>query len=447
MASVSEVLTGGNGISLLAAVGTSDLPDLGFVEEEHLVEGRARRFEAVGEQGADGRWEVHEAGEADFATRVIVRRPASADRANGTVVVEWLNVSAGADGGPDWTYLSREIVRGGYSWVGVSAQAVGVEGGGGLVAVPDVPGPVVDGLVGSDPERYGRLRHPGDAYAFDLFAQVGNLLRSPGAIDPLGGLRVDRVLAVGESQSAFFLTTYANAIQPRDRAYDAILIHSRGAGGARLDGAPIEPASATAVRVRDDLAVPVMIVEAETDVGPVLRYYDARQPDHDRLRVWEMAGTAHADDFQTGGFAELFGFAQAVNRGPQHLVMKSALRHLDTWVRDGIAPPVAPRLTAVAGPRLVRDGHGNALGGIRTPIVDVPVAEVSGDNDASTRFELLFGRTVPFDAGTLRALYPSREAYLDAFRQSAADVVAAGFVLADDEEDLLAMADPSGIPG
>ena len=100
----------------------------------------------------------------------------------------------------------------------------------------------------------------------------------------------------------------------------------------------------------------------------------------------------------------------------------------------------------MVGPRLVRDGYGNAFGGIRTPIVDVPVAEVTGDNDATTRFEMLFGRTVPFDPDTLRALYPSRPAYLDAYRQSAADVVAAGFVLADDEPDLLAMADPSGIP-
>jgi Alpha/beta hydrolase domain len=446
MATVIEQLSGGKGVALLAAVGTSDLPDLGFVEEEYLVEGDARRFGPVGELGPDGRWEVAEGDAAPFATRIVVRRPASAERANGTVVVEWLNVSPGADGAPDWTYLSREIVRGGYSWVGVSAQAVGVEGGGGLVAVPDVPDAVVDGLVGTDPERYGRLHHPGDAFAFDLFAQVGTCLRSPGPLDPLGGVRVERVLAVGESQSAFFLTTYVNAIQPRVGAYDAILIHSRGAGAARLDGMTIDPTSATPTRVRDDLEVPVLIVEAETDVGPVLRYFEARQPDTDRLRLWEMAGTAHADDFQTGGFAEFFGFAEPVNRGPQHLVMKAALRHLDAWVRDGSTPPMAPRLTVVAGPKVVRDGFGNALGGIRTPIVDVPVAEVSGDNDGRERFEKLFGRTVPFSAETLRSLYPSRDAYLDAYRQSAADAVAAGFVLPDDEADLLAMADPSGIP-
>lgn len=62
-----------------------------------------------------------------YATRVLVRRPADPARFNGTVVVEWLNVSAGQD--LDFVYAAtRElIVRAGYAWVGVSAQRVGVE--------------------------------------------------------------------------------------------------------------------------------------------------------------------------------------------------------------------------------------------------------------------------------------------------------------------------------
>ena len=59
----------------------------------------------------------------------MVRRPADPAAFSGTLVVEWLNVSSGADAAPDWTYLSDEIVRRGHVWVGVSAQYVGVEGG------------------------------------------------------------------------------------------------------------------------------------------------------------------------------------------------------------------------------------------------------------------------------------------------------------------------------
>ena len=57
-----------------------------------------------------------------------MRRPEDAARFNGTVVVEWMNVSAG-ESAPDWDYLNPELMREGYAWVGVSAQALGVDGG------------------------------------------------------------------------------------------------------------------------------------------------------------------------------------------------------------------------------------------------------------------------------------------------------------------------------
>ena len=64
-----------------------------------------------------------------------------------------------------------------------------------------------------------------------MFAQIGQALRAP-APSVLGGLRPSHVLAIGESQSAFYLTTYADAIQPLDHAYQGIFIHSRGGGAA-----------------------------------------------------------------------------------------------------------------------------------------------------------------------------------------------------------------------
>lgn len=450
-ARVERRLSGGHGIALLSAVDTRDLSARGLIEEEYEVRGQARAFPPAADPAdeglaPDGRWVVEAAQWAEFATRVVVRRPTDPARANGTVVVEWLNVSAGADSSPDWTYLADELIRGGYAWVGVSAQAVGVIGGPGLVGVPDG---ATSGLIQTDPERYGELHHPGDEFAFDLFTQIGRLLRAPGPIDPLGGQRVDRLLAVGESQSAFFLTSYANAHQPVQGVYDGLLIHSRGVGSAALDGVALpDPARAAPVRVRDDLAVPVLILEMETDVGPMLRYALARQPDTDRLRVWEVAGTAHADDYQVGGMSHLFGFEQPPNAGPQHLVVKAALAHLDRWVATGQAPPRAPALTVVVDegvPRLVRDGLGNALGGIRTPLVDVPVATLSGDNQATERFQQLFGCTLALAPTLLAERYPSRAAYLEAYERSADDAVAAGWVLAADREALLAMAQPERI--
>ena len=42
------------------------------------------------------------------------------------MVVEWLNVSGQVDANPDWTMTHNELIRDGFAWVGVSAQAVGL---------------------------------------------------------------------------------------------------------------------------------------------------------------------------------------------------------------------------------------------------------------------------------------------------------------------------------
>ncbi len=47
---------------------------------------------------------------------------------NGTVVVEWLNVSAGSDTDPGLGYAAAELDREGYAYVGVSAQQAGING-------------------------------------------------------------------------------------------------------------------------------------------------------------------------------------------------------------------------------------------------------------------------------------------------------------------------------
>ena len=121
-----------------------------------------------------------------------------------------------------------------------------------------------------DPERYGDLSHPGDAFAYDLYTQVGRALRAPGDLDPLEGLDVQRMLAVGESQSAFMLSTYADGVQPLTHEFDGFLIHSRGGGvpGLGEPGAGLDVAGSIGrppTIIRTDLDVPVMIVQTETD--------------------------------------------------------------------------------------------------------------------------------------------------------------------------------------
>ncbi len=430
-------LEGGRGVNVLSVVGRRGMGHHGYVESEWAVAGEASAYDADLPLPRDGRWEARPAWRAPYRTRVLVRRPADPAACSGTVVVEWLNVSAGQDSCPDWSYLSEELLRRGHVWIGVSAQQVGISGGASLVGLPDH-----GGLVGIDPERYGALHHPGDAFSYDIFTQVGRAVAHPGAGGPLDGVPVTVVLAIGESQSAFRLAGYCNAVQPQVGVFDGVLIHSRGGFAADLTGDTRLTSGALPVAiVRDDLEVPVLMVQDEGDLLPPLSFLPARQSDHDRFRLWEIAGSAHADAFQLGGDPGAMHCSHLVNDGPQHLVVKAALAHLDRWARGGDAPPAAPRLTARldhAGPdpsaaRIVRDRWGNALGGLRSPFVDVPAATVSGAAaDCGNPLCRLFGTTVPFAPGVLRDLYRDHGTYLEVFEASARAMAAAGFALTDD---------------
>lgn len=452
-ADVSQELTGGNGI-FLASASSIDLASVGYEEQELVASGTATSYTG-GPIPTDGRVDLTEGTTADYRTRVVVRRPSDPTEANGTVVVEWLNVSGGLDANPDWTFMADELVRSGTTWVGVSAQLIGVEGGEVAVSagVGDLAG---KGLVTIDPTRYASLDHPGDAFSYDIYTQVARAIRESGDDGPLGGVTPERVIAIGESQSAFALTTYANGVQPLTEAFDGFLIHSRGGAPLPLGQAGESVSISDAVfdppvTIRTDLDVPVLMIETETDVTSVIGYHAARQDDTDRIRLWEVAGTAHADAFTVGPLADTLPCGAPINDGPQRFVLRAGIRALDTWVRTGEAPPSAPRLevtTASGSPVTVRDADANALGGVRLPQISVPVATLSGERGPTGGVIcMLLGTTVPFTAERLATLYPSTEDYLAAYTAATDSAIAAGFALPEDRQQILDDADPAAISG
>ncbi len=132
-----------------------------------------------------------------------------------------------------------------------------------------------------------------------------------------------------------------------------------------------------------------------------------------------------------------------INAGPQqHYVGQAALAQLIRWVTDGDMPPAAPRLQVDAtGTGFTLNAHGIAVGGIRTPWVDVPTAVLSGLGQTGETFAMLFGRTEPFDDATLSALYPGGKAeYLQKFEASLDATIAAGFLLGADRAEILEFA-------
>lgn len=438
-----------------------DLAKVGYQQGEYFISGKARSFVNTEPLQRDGKWAVKVADDAAFKTRIVVFRPIDAARFNGTVVFEWLNVSGGTDAAADWISTHTELIRKGYAWVGVSAQKAGIDGGGINMAGLKVY------LKALNPKRYESLLHPGDSFSFDMFSQTARAVLEPKDVDPLGGLRAKYALAAGESQSAFFLTTYVNAIAPVTKVFDGYFIHSRGSSSAKLSQSPqTEIEMPTAVLVRDDLNTPVMMMQTETDLF-LLGSHASRQPDSRNFRLWEIAGTAHADIYMLKGSADLgndpnvaavvsiaapqpgiIECSRPINSGPQHFVAKAAFAALDNWVRNGVSPSHADRLEVTDEPAtLKRDKFGNALGGIRTPYVDAPIATLSGyGQDAnSTRLCSLFGSTVLFDRDMLAKLYPDHATYVTAVAESVDRAVANGFLLQPDGELIKAWSEASDI--
>lgn len=444
--------------------GAYDISVLGYKMDEYFVSGVASSYSASQPLATDGRWTAIVSGTAPYRTRIVVMRPPDPTKFNGTVIVEWLNVSGGLDAPADWFMAHREFVRSGYAYVAVSAQKVGVEGGASLGA--DMS------LKKINPNRYQSLSHPGDAFAFDIFSQAGRLVRRARANGILGPLIAKHVLAAGESQSAHFLTTYVNAVDPKVKVYDGFLIHSRFGGSAPLDGSSIIGGPVASypqlVKFRPDLRVPLITVITETDLVGTGRqgFYVARQPDAKNLRTWEIPGTAHADTYMlqvapidTGSVPieaiaaaykpsdNLMGMkvAKPINSAPQHhYVVQAAFAALNRWVVTGKPAPAAQpiKLTSDAPPALVLDAGGHAEGGVRTPWVDVPAMRLSGTGNGGNIMAALFGSSEPFDVQTLAGLYPGgKPEYLSRFKLSLDAAIGKEFLLPADREEILQLAD------
>jgi hypothetical protein len=435
-----------------------DLKARGWVEEEFFIEGTANRYTIQGQATGVLRDSGH-----PYKTRILVRRPATAAAFNGTVVVEWNNVTAGRDLDIDWFQSYEHFIRSGYAWVGVTPQRVGVEA-----------------LKVWNAKRYGSLdvTHAGavtgDDLSYDVFAQAAQAVRSAAKVNVLGSLKPARVFATGHSQSAGRLANYVNAVHPIASVFDAIVVH--GGGG----------------RIRSDLDIPVFKLLAETDV--LGQQAANRQPDTNKYRSWEVAGSSHVDVQFRASSSKLasrdgspsapplpaatpengrgrgnpgpLATGRGVTTGqtlasgnpggcerppyshvPFHHVMNAAFDHLVRWVKDGVPPPTAPPIdTSAVGPPAIaaRDKHGNALGGIRLAEHAVPTAVNTGLNSGAG-FCRLYGSHEPFDAATVAGLYPSHAAYVDAVRDVTLRNLKAGFILKADADQTIADAERSTV--
>jgi hypothetical protein len=429
-----------------------DLAEVGYVEEEYFLSGEATAYAPIGELGTNGRWEVVESDTAPFVTRMLVRRPADPARFNGIVVAEWINVTSGFEAIAAQVDLEFEE---GFAHVGISAQAVGLDG---FAQHPQ-------GLKAWDPERYGKLIHPGDSHSYDIFAHGVHAVgpnRDRDGIDPMGGLDVRRVIAVGSSQSAGRLVTYANAVAPQGHELDGILATLFVGGAYTFTDIPVDasnlltatPEELAAILgsptgLRTDRDLPFFLINTECESAT---YAGVRQEDSERFHYWEIAGAAHAPapimaDMAESAVRDFGGFAVGEGLVDSRLtpnaidwrpVQEAALTRLVEWIETGARPPAQEpiRITADGAQR---DADGNVLGGLRMPELDAPIAAYDGGGVVPGSIGLS-GQTTYFDAARLRDRYGDSAGHVAAVSAAVDRAIAAGVLLPKHREGYLVAA-------
>ncbi len=422
--------------------------EVGGTEKEYFFEGTATRYrlaDGVTEYPTNGRWKAEAIDEQPFRTRMLVLCPDPA-QFNGTVIVEWNNVSAGEN-----FFLNRsapQLLGDGFAVVGVSAQYLGVEG------MPDMP---IPSLKTENPQRYASMNHPSDDYSYDIFAQAGELLgpQRPHDVDPLEGLDVRHLIAVGVSQSSARLAGYLNGVHAVSSIYDAFLlvVYPNSPCALNGDSAPAELPQTYGPNgfhllewykhfLREDLEVPIIVLNSESEASEC---YPNTQSDTELLRWWEVAGTSHtsvatADELEAMGFVvgTHVAFAPA---------LRGALHALQRWLDAGVAPQHQPRLVREGTPPLFRrDEHGNAIGGIQWPDLAAPLATHVAERIDGDESSLLRGSSTPFPAEKVHALYPDQAAWFAKYKASVEQLTQAGVILPDDGAALLAKAEARPLP-
>ncbi len=335
-----------------------------------------------------------------------------------------------------WSRVSSLLQAAGDTWVGVSVRASSA-----------------DALHRHDPTRYAEVRIPTNDVAWDVLRQLGTLLKRGGLHSPLGKPPADHLYLCGYSQSGADTATFAMAFHPSTATddgspvYDGYLpaAHS-GSLTPLASGMATLPRFETAAMV--PVAVPVVDIETQCDVegfraqlrsgsihissgGAATRRADSDAHD-DRFRLYEVAGAPHAD-WVSGCDGDGSTF-------PTSAFVRAALRRLFEWSEDSIAPPKSPRIelaTLDAVSAAAVDGDGNALGGVRSPFVDVPLSRYEVHSTGGARC-LLVGRETPLPTEVLVRRYGDAATYVALFTARLDDTITAGFLLEEDRADLLA---------
>lgn len=440
-----------------------DLPTE-YVEEEFFVSGGADLYNYANNPPLSPADIEAIDDDVPYKTRMIVRRPAKANKFNGTVVIEWWNSTASFDTAPGWDPSAEYFAKSGIVYVGVTNSTTSL-------------GFLVGGcrLLGFLPPacgtRYSTLSLPENGLAYDMMGQIANLLKNDGPGNPLpAGFDVDRVFHVGESQQGGSVITYASGFDQLADINDGYFVQSAINArpinfGPDCDEAGSPPYPDCTPRltfpstlVSTNLPVPVYQVVTQTDFESLGFNVFGRQPDTPTYRYYEVAGGAH------NAVHKGIEVIPAGVLGPDPVLLEDlCLEELNTtadgpvfvsyvfnalWermqeqVEKGAVPPAGVLMDDENGV-LQRDAQDNVLGGVRLPSMEAPTATYLSSATANPFLPPLLagfanlacrlsGAVLPFDNATLDSLYRNHGSYVSQVARSVRDLKAQGLLLQQD---------------
>ena len=388
--------------------------DFGYVTEEYFVSGSVTSGTAT----------------PAYRTRILVRRPAEAERFSGMVVSEVMHSNGFA---VTFQPAMRSVLMRGHVQVEIAAQQ----------------GNVNNTIKPFNPERYASLVIPsGSTVTSQIVAQVGRLLRSNLSGGVLAPLSARRLFLLGTSQASGILRNYQSQQHFQARMPDGAAIMDGYLATSTLGNAPMMVVDVPTVHM------PTMTeANSAPAAGIGYRRADSDEPAN-RYRLYEVAGMAHANSRDTVSYVPN-PCVLPVSDFPWGAMVAMGLNHLIDWADRGVLPPHAPPIefdndTANDGSRLGLDEDGNVRGGVRNTYVDVPVARYGVPNAGATsaaNFNCsIAGSRVAYDEQSLRDLYRNHGAYISKVNRRLMDLVREGWMLPEYAEDVRADAHAIAIP-
>lgn len=434
-----------------------DVADYGYVEEEFFLTGVANVYD-VDEKDMP----VVVKKELPYKNRILVRRPTSEEKFSGRVYVDIMNATQGYDIEDLWHRVYLWCMEEGHAYIGITSKPVNVMS-----------------LKNFDYERYGDLNWsngelveapvisrsatiPGteEGLFWDMLSQLGLLLRQGGE-NCLGGYTVKNIYLTGQSQSGAYLNTYISYFDRYAKRKNGKSIFD---GYMNIVGALVQRSirqSGTIGNLRllkrnmHPSSTPYICISSEADLylfnlfveGNLMQMkIENADTAENKCRYYEIPGAPHTDIVcpvltalseieKAGGKTPNLNPELLKNINDMHVeyYICGLLEKLHEWATEGKAPEVCIPLVR-EGDDLARDEYGNAMGGLRSAYVDVPVAGYVASNPEDP--EGICGAMTYFSKEKVEELYGSTEGYLKKFAEYSDTQAEKGWLTRRDAEKM-----------